>query len=250
MAEGICPPQLRRAGIVVGERRIVRDHRGIGLGGRLETRAVDAQQVERALQARRVHLTQIHHVRARILADVRRRRQTRRDDQRLRIGPLDRVVAGFQQLDVLGCVGRPSTPLSGQIGLVPDLIGVDATLIARCQRGEEVRPVGDAIRWPVVGEDALRAGPARVPVQAGDDPEIGVFDRLHDAVGLVPLELALGVSLDIPPLEALLDPLEPAVLSELDVAIGSGGIAPQKSVNPAFGWPSRDRRRPARAEAE
>ena len=40
------------------------------------------------------------------------------------------LVAGLQQLDVLAGVGRLVAPLPGEVGLVPDLDGVDVAVRA------------------------------------------------------------------------------------------------------------------------
>ena len=107
---------------------------------------------------------------------------------RVRVDLLDLGVGDLQHLGVRLGVGLLVAPLAREVRLVPDLVDLDLALVALGERLDEVLPVFQLVRRPGGREDLVAARPVGLVVEAGDDPQAGLVDRVDDEVGLVPLE--------------------------------------------------------------
>ncbi|MER3405476.1 MAG: hypothetical protein C4289_10250, partial [Chloroflexota bacterium] len=87
------------------------------------------------------------------------RRQPGADDDGLRIGLLDRLIGQSEHGHVLGGIGGVVPPFAGQIGFVPDLVGLDPPPVARGQGGEKI---GEVLQ-PVRRADPRKEGIAPAP---------------------------------------------------------------------------------------
>ena len=85
------------------------------------------------------------------------------------------VYERLQQRDVAGGVGRAG-PEGGLVGLVPDLVGLDAAAVARGQAADE-RGVGARVgaHAAEAGDDEERLDPA--PLLLGDDVVVAAVGR-------------------------------------------------------------------------
>ncbi len=167
-----------------------------------------AHHIAVVLKASLVHLLQVggvgHHFGRRGAG----RRQPGADHDRIRVGLLDARVGDAEQAGVLLRVGRLSAPFARQVGLVPDLVGLDAALVARGHRIAKVAKVLVTLWWAIRG---ACSGPARRPVQPSDHLEPGLLGHLHDLVGLGPVIVPFFGPLDVGPREHLFDPSEPHI---------------------------------------
>src|SRR5215217_5823590 len=135
-----------------------------------------------------------------------------------------------QELHVFLSAGRSIAPFAVQVGLVPNLIGLNAPLVAGREPLQKYPPIVKIIRWTRAGEQAIASRPTWLIVNPRDDLQVRVLSRFDDAVGLIPFEETLPLALDVAPLEALLDSCEAGVPREPQVSCRCGRIAPEERV--------------------
>ncbi len=136
-------------------------------------------------------------------------RESTADDDDIWIAALDRLVGKAEHLHIASGVNALSRiPLPVQVLLVPDLDGVDPSLVAVDEAGQEI---GHELQ--IVGRGALRVL-VRVtarPVGRIDDAEhhlqIALIGGLDDGVEATPVHLPRR-ALPVLPFELLLDPAQ------------------------------------------
>ena len=111
-----------------GEHFFHRTGHGLGMSGH-ELPQI-AAGVEEVLETGMVQLLQVSCIRHRFGGRRSCRRQPGADHQRVRISFFDALVGDAQQASVFCRVGRASAPFARQVGFVPNLVSVNASLVA------------------------------------------------------------------------------------------------------------------------
>src|SRR6266568_4624546 len=90
------------------------------------------------------------------------------------VGGLDGLVARLEHARVGHRVRLFATPLAVQVRLVPDLVGVDAALVASRQRGQIIGPRPGIVGRTRTGPRDSRRSPLGLVVDPRDDSEAGL----------------------------------------------------------------------------
>ena len=173
-------------------------------GRRIEPVGLTRGHVEKIARTGFIQAAQVQPIGQIGCARLDRRREAGQQDGRRRIDLLDRIACLAQHLGILDGIDLAPPP-SAQIRFVPNLIVVDTIAVAQRQGSREA---GELKRggW---GLEAGRCGPQRRGIKHGDEVEIAAV--LHDAIPLLPIELAL-FRLNLRPRKSLADPAEARLL--------------------------------------
>ena len=195
-----------------------RHHLRIDLGRGGITRAVNAEHVEVAvaLAAHRVVDAlvelEIGHGSVAVFGGGR---HTRCHDDGVGVDRFDGVVSRAQHTRICRRIGALLAPFARQIGLVPDLIGLDPTFVAV---GDLRHEIGEVAR--VVRRIARPEGPIGVHADAHQQLQPALVRFVDDAIGAFPIKAPFPNALDVLPGEILLDPPEAGILDQVEIAIG------------------------------
>jgi hypothetical protein len=124
---------------------------------------MDAQQVEVRGCAGLVHRHQERLVRHGQRRAVAGRGQAGADDQRVRIAPLDGGVTSAEHRHVFGGIWGLAGPLTGQVRLVPHLVGCHLAPVAARDYATKVKEVGQVARR-AGGDPGIQRVIAAIPV--------------------------------------------------------------------------------------
>ena len=111
-------------------------------------------------------------------------------------------MAGHQQFNVLASI-NVATPEQGQVGLVPDFVGVNPSPVALRQKDHKVLELAEVIGTS--SGAAAGTGPGRRFQHTQQDLEIKLFRGGQEGVELGPIDTGLG-RLDVAPFDLVLDP--------------------------------------------
>ena len=213
------------------------DRGRVALGRALVASSVGTQHVEIAIAVSThsdIHALQIPVIRPRdAVIPGARGREAGADDHGVGVGGLDSSIGQFQHLDVGSGIGELSPPLTYQVGLVPHLVGANASPISACQGSQEIGKVLQVVGWSVGGESA--ASPGGLVVKAYDQIDPLMIGLLDDSVGARPVEGPLGRALDVAPAEADLAPGEARLADDLQVAAGHLRTPPKEGLHSILG---------------
>ena len=178
----------------------------------------------------RVHFSQEHKVRSRALAHLGCGRQSSGDNKGIRVRFLDGLMRHAQELHVLFSARRSTAPFAVQVGLIPDLIGLNAPLVASGEPLQKYPPIVKIIRWTGAGKQAIASRPAWLIVNPRDDLQARVLSRFDECGSGSFHSKSPCRCPDVAPLEALLDSCEPGVPREPKVSCRCSRIAPEERV--------------------